>query len=103
MVKKRKGGSGKKRSNSRNIEKEFWKLSNLQLIKYKDHVVYRNTSPDSNKLSERITIGWLLKETEKYIEIIWDLPTWLQKNEISDKMSGMKIMKETILERYWFD
>jgi len=66
-------------------------------------LLYRNTSPKNVKLSERITIGWVIKETEEYIEICWDLPTWLQKNEVCDKMSGMKILKSAILERYWFN
>jgi hypothetical protein len=99
---KRKGGSGKRDQNPKNAEID-WKLRNLQLIKYMDHVAYRNTSPKANKLSERITIGFLLRETDDFVEICWDLPTWLQKNEVCDQMSGMKIMKNSILERYWFN
>ena len=99
--KNNKGGKNKTNSTPQNTEKD-WKLNSLQLIKYKDHIAYRNTSPNGNTLSERITIGWLIKETDEYVEICWDLPTWLQKHEVYDQMSGMKIMKSSILERYWF-
>ncbi|MHA1410211.1 MAG: hypothetical protein ACTSQY_07910 [Candidatus Odinarchaeia archaeon] len=101
-MRKTKGGSGKRKHDSRKAE-EFWKLTSLQIIKYYDHVLYRNTSPKTNKLSERVTIGFLLRETEDYVEICWDLPTWLQKNEVCDKMSGIKIMKNSIIERYWLE
>lgn len=84
-----------------NVEK-IWKLRKLRIIKYLDHVAYRDTSPSGNMLSERIAIGWKIKETDEYVEICWDLPTRLQKHEVCDQMSGMKIMKNAILERYWF-
>jgi len=83
-----------------NVE-TIWKLRQLQIIKYQDHVAYRNTSPNENTLSERITIGWQIKETDNYVEICWDSPTRLQKYEVCDQMSGMKIMKSSIIERYW--
>ena len=66
-----------------NVE-NIWKLRQLQIIKYEDHVAYRNTSPNENILSERIAIGWQIKETDNYVEICWDIPTNLQKNEVCD-------------------
>jgi len=98
----KKGGSGKRTEIPMKNEID-WKLKNLQLIKYRDHTLYRNTSPKTNTLSERITIGFLLRENEEYVELCWDLPTRLQQHEVCDQMSGLKIMKSSILERYWFN
>ena len=100
-MKNRKGGSHQKTKDSQKVEKD-WKLGNLYMIKYKDHVAYRHTSPNENTLSERITVGWIIKITEEYVEICWDLPIWHQKNEVRDQVSGMKIMKSSILERGLF-
>lgn len=83
-----------------NVE-NIWKLRKLQIIKYQDHIIYQNTPPNENTLSERIAIGWQIKETDNYVEICWDLPTRLQKHEVCDQMSGIKIMKNSIIERYW--
>ena len=92
-------GKKNKTPMDKNVE-NIWELAHPQLIKYKDHVLYRDTSPKSVKLSERITIGWLLREADDFVEICWDLPFWLQRYEVCDKMSGMKIMKNSIIARY---
>jgi hypothetical protein len=101
MKNNKKGGSGKKTKTPEinEIERIDRAITQIQYIKYMDHVVYRNTSPESVKLSERETFGWVTKENDDYVHICWDKPTWLQRNEICDNMSGMKIHKKTILER----
>ena len=103
MRKHRKGGSGKRKKLPIKEEVErIWRLrGTLQLIKYRDHVVYRNTTPQAVQLSERVTIGWVTEETPEYLQIYWDLPAWLQKNEYCDSTSGMKILRESILERVY--
>jgi len=71
----------------------------LHLILYQDHVVYKNTSPESIVLSQRVAVGWIKEETDEYVHLMWDRPTWLQKHEVCDDMSGIKILKKSIQAR----
>ena len=98
---KRKGGSGKKTSRPLITEKDTIEMMKygLHLILYQDHVVYKNTSPESIVLSQRVAIGWVREETSEYVHLVWDRPTRIQKYEICDEMSGIKIMKSTIQAR----
>ena len=97
---RRKGGS-KKTTLKMITDKEIIERMSygLHLILYQDHVVYKNTSPESIVLSQRVAIGWVREETSEYVHLVWDRPTRIQKYEICDEMSGIKIMKSTIQAR----
>jgi len=71
----------------------------LHLVLYQDHIAYKNTTPESIVLSQRVAIGWIHEDTHEYVHLVWDRPTRLQKYEKYDPMSGIKILKSTIQER----
>ena len=98
---KRQGGKKSKRNPLFPTEKEIIEKMKygLHLVLYQDHIVYKNTTPESIVLSQRVAIGWLHEETSEYVHLVWDRPTWLQKYEKYDPMSGIKILKSSIQER----
>lgn len=99
--KRRKGGSGKKTNHPLITEKDTIEMMKygLHLILYQDHVAYKNTSPKGIVLSQRVAVGWIKEETPEYVHLMWDRPTWLQKYEVCDEMSGIKLLKSTIQAR----
>lgn len=67
-------------------------------VKYQDHVLFRNTDPNQLQPSTRETIGWMIKETEKAIWILFDKPIEAQPLEKPDPASGLIILRSDILE-----
>ena len=57
--------------NRKEWEKEVIEIK-LVIIKYLDHVLYRNTSPSMIEKSIRKTVGWVVKETPYSITISWE-------------------------------
>ena len=71
---------------------------NLIYVKYLDHVLFRNTNPSLFKPQVRKAIGWLVKEDDKAIFIIFDGPEERLPYEKLDPSSGLIILKSEILE-----
>ena len=67
-------------------------------IKYRDHVLFRNSNPHNFKPSVREAIGWVVKETEEAIWICFDRPWKSQPFEKLDPASGLIILRSDILE-----
>jgi hypothetical protein len=66
-------------------------------IRYKDHVLYRNTPEDLEKAAERETIGWLTQETGELLCIQHDR-TIENLQYSSGTASGLVLLKSCILE-----
>jgi hypothetical protein len=74
------------------------KSPKLVHVKYQDHVLFRNTDPHQLQPSKREAIGWLIKETEKAIWILFDRPVEAQPLEKPDPASGLIILRSDVLE-----
>jgi hypothetical protein len=66
-------------------------------IRYKDHVLFRNTPEDLENAAERETVGWLTQETGELLCIQHDR-TIESLNYSSGTASGLVLLKSCILE-----
>jgi hypothetical protein len=44
----------------------------LVLVRYRDHILFRNLDPSDLKPQLRETVGWLARESEEAVLILWD-------------------------------
>jgi len=68
-------------------------------IRYRDHVLYRNTPEALENVAERETIGWLTQENTELICIQHDR-TIESLQQASGTASGLVLLKSCILEIY---
>lgn len=74
-------------------------MGDLVYIRYKDHVLFRDSDPCLYKPSIRETVGWLMKENEEAVWIIWDRSVHtLPYEKVQPWESGLVILKSHILE-----
>lgn len=70
----------------------------LIYIRYKDHVLFRYADPSLCKPVMREAVGWLLKEDDEAIWILWDRSVEKLANERTGSESGLVILRSDILE-----
>ncbi len=71
----------------------------LVLVRYYDHLLFRNVRKGELSPVVRETVGWLEEENDLYIKLIWDRSVIELPNERKqDRISGMIILKPLILE-----
>jgi hypothetical protein len=71
----------------------------LVYVKYLDHVLYRNMTPSVEpKPVVRETVGWLMRENEEVVLIVWDRAAAPSKLEKLDPTSSLVILKKCIVE-----
>jgi hypothetical protein len=69
----------------------------LIYVRYKDHILFRNSYPQiHNSPNIRETVGWLYEETDEVLVLIADKSVKQLPNEIS--RVGLTILKSGILE-----
>lgn len=71
----------------------------LLLVRYQDHVLFKNMDPSRLAPSIRIAVGWPLLENEEYLVLVSDRSQKTLPNEQIPIESGLIIIKSTILER----
>ena len=71
-------------------------LGSILYVRYKDHVLYRNTKPIENPV-ERETVGWLAQQTEELLCIQHDRTVEGPNNPTSNA-NGLLILKSCVLE-----
>lgn len=67
-------------------------------VKYLDHILFRNADPDLFKPIPREALGWLIKEDNEAIWILFDKTVEILPSEKFDPSSGIIILKNNILE-----
>jgi hypothetical protein len=72
--------------------------THLFYVKYRDHILFKNTDPILLKPSEREVVGWLVKETDEAVYLCHDRSVESHPFEKSSE-SGLIILKTDILER----
>jgi hypothetical protein len=71
----------------------------LVYVKYLDHVLYRNMVPSAEpKPVVRETVGWLMRENDEVVWIVWDKAAAPSRLEKLDPASSLVILKRCILE-----
>lgn len=75
------------------------KPGSVVYVRYRDHLLFRNADATLFQPSIRETVGWVLKENDDAIYLIWDRSVNPQKYEKPNpKESGLVILKTAILE-----
>lgn len=71
----------------------------LAYIRYKDHVLFRNSDPNLYHPSIRECVGWVVKENEEAMWIIHDRSVkTLPHERTRPSESGLVILKSDIIE-----
>lgn len=66
---------------------------------YLDHVLFKNADPSLYRPSIREVVGWIEKENEEALWIVWERPVTRQPHEkVSQEQSGLVILKSNIME-----
>jgi len=74
-------------------------LGSIVYIRYLDHVLFRNSDPNLFQTAVRESVGWLMKENEHAVWILWDRSVCrLPHERVRPAESGMIILKAEILE-----
>lgn len=71
----------------------------LVYVKYKDHVLYRNTDSSLLNPAVREVVGWLVKESEEALFLCFDRSVADLPYELHSRESGLIVLKESVLER----
>lgn len=100
---KQKGGVVASRESSENhgekIDLGFEKKGAPIYVKYRDLVLFKNSSPTEMNLATREAIGWLIGENSETIMICFDQSVDPLPNE-EIRMAGLVIPKDCILEKH---
>ena len=68
-------------------------------IVYRDHILFRNSDHKLYRPALRETVGWVQKENELAVWILWDRSVEkLPHERISAKESGLVTLKTDIME-----
>ena len=70
----------------------------LVYIRYKDHVLFHKAKADLYKPVSREAVGWLVRENDEAIWILWDKSVEGLAHERKSAESGLVILKSDILE-----
>jgi hypothetical protein len=71
----------------------------LVLVRYRDHILFRNLDPSGLKPQLRETVGWLARESEEAVLILWDRGLeGLPHGRSEDRASGLVILRGDIVE-----
>jgi hypothetical protein len=74
-------------------------LGSVVYIRYMDHVLFRNSDPNLFQTTVRESVGWLMKEDEHAVWILWDKSICrLPHEKVEPVESGIIILKAEILE-----
>ncbi len=71
----------------------------LVLVRYLDHVLYRDVDPSLFRPWIRETVGWFDFEDSDHVRIVWErfaMPD--PPNESKPRATGLVILKKAILE-----
>jgi len=72
-------------------------LGSAVYIRYKDHVLFRNTTKPIEDAAQRETVGWLTQENNEFLCIQHDR-TIENPHQASGTASGLLLLKSCVLE-----
>jgi hypothetical protein len=71
----------------------------LVLIRYLDHLLFRGVDHRKQNPIERETVGWIAKQNEAAVWLLWDRATSHAPQERSEPQEcGLVILRKDILE-----
>ena len=75
------------------------KKGSLVYVRYWDHVLFRNADPNLYGPTVREAVGWVVKENEEAVWILWDRSiVRLPQERTRPEESGLIVLKREILE-----
>jgi hypothetical protein len=73
-------------------------MRELTYIRYWDHVLFRNADPSLFNPVMREAIGWIVKNEDEVIVLVFDKSVHELPCEVTTTASGMVILKHDIVE-----
>ena len=73
-------------------------IRSIVYIRYKDHVLFQKAEPNLYRPVVREAIGWLVREDDEAIWILWDKSVMNVPHERKSAESGLVILKSDIIE-----
>ncbi len=74
-------------------------VGRLIYIRYRDHVLYHRTQPETQSPQTRECVGWLIYDCADYIILTWDRDGGSPTLKGGDpKASGLVLLRSDILE-----
>jgi hypothetical protein len=70
----------------------------LVYLRYMDNVLFRNSDPSLYNPSVRETVGWLQKQNNRAVWILWERSVEKLPHERTDGESGLVILRSDIIE-----
>jgi len=71
----------------------------IVLVRYRDHVLFRNMNPDGLSPQLRETVGWLARQDEQAVLLLWDRSVTPLPHERSEvEKSGLVLLRSDIVE-----
>jgi len=88
-----------KGSRAAGVEKEDAIVEgDLVYLRYMDNVLFRNSDPSLYNPSFRETVGWLQKQNNRAVWILWERSIKRLPHERESLESGLVILKSNIIE-----
>lgn len=74
-------------------------LGSIVYVRYRDHVLFRNVTPDIWRPFIREAIGWLDYEDSECIRLVWErFAEPREDEEARQRSTGIVILRSTILK-----
>jgi hypothetical protein len=74
-------------------------LGSVVYVRYRDHVLFRDASPDAYQPFVREAVGWLDREDDGCIRLVWERFAEPAPNGATkQRATGLVILKSSILE-----
>ena len=81
------------------VERGNSKIGFVFYVRYLDHVLFKNISSDLSRPVVREVVGWLAKESDEAVWIVWDRSAEKVPNQMVQPCeSGLVILKSDMLE-----
>ena len=75
------------------------KLGSIVMVRYRDHTLFRNTDSSLFHPAIRECVGWVEKESDEALWVLWDKSVRLLPYErVQTKESGLVLLKSDIME-----
>jgi hypothetical protein len=70
----------------------------LVYLKYRDHVLFKNCNSSSMRPVDREAVGWIVKQDDEAVWLVWDRNVKIDLSEKPCLESGLVVLRTDILE-----
>lgn len=74
------------------------RTGDIVYVRYKDHVLFRDSEANTYKPFVREAVGWLDYEDQECIRLVWERFAEPSQGDARERSTGLVILKSCILE-----